>query len=271
MSNLQKKFRSSFHGNLNKIFSAQKKNTIHPCSYMKKLEDDKICSRETLILKYSSLVKSIVNRLPVNNIPGIDKEDLISYGTIGLIEAVDRFDTSKNVTFETYASTRIRGAIYDELRTLDVLSRGSRKKVKSLSAAVLRLEAKLNRTPTDSEIVEEMQISLADLRAIRQEADLSVSSLDEKKEYSDEGSSLVESISSNEKSAQEKIEESELLQVLTRAIDCLPERERTVIGLYHYDKLTFKEIAEVMEFSESRASQLHTKAIALLREKMIRV
>lgn len=227
--------------------------------------------RDELIRKHVSLVNWVVNRLPLNTIRGMERDDLIGYGTIGLIEAIDRFDPTRNSSFESFAITRIKGAVYDQLRACDWLSRGARKRVKNLIKATQILENRLNRYPTNKELAGELVISLEELRIIQQEAQIGIFSLDEPKDFSQEDSTtLGDSVSSNKASFLEDLEESELKERLTKAIDTLPEREKTVIGLYHYKKLTFKEIAEIIGFSESRASQVHARAISLLKSKMLR-
>lgn len=267
--NLQKNKKKCSH--VERIFSAQEVNKQRLCKPASPIDDNQeYGNREKLILKYNYLVKGVVSRLPVYGLRDMDRDDLIGYGTIGLIEAVDRFDPSRNVCFESFAVARIRGAVYDQLRASDLLSRGSRKRVKTLAKAVNKLENELNRYPTDEEISLEMEITLQDLRKIRQEAQVGVYSLDEKKDSTDENSSMLESISSNDCSIQDLMEERELIQALSKAIDCLPEKEKAVVSLYHYNKLTFKEIAHIMSFSESRASQVHAKAVSLLRDKMIK-
>lgn len=244
------------------IFSAQEKNKKDVCG--------KSNTRDGLIRKYVYLVNWVVGRLPVTNLRDMDRDDLIGYGTLGLIEAVDRFDPTRNTNFESFAITRIRGSIYDQLRASDWLSRGSRKKVKNLLKATNKLEGELNRYPSNLELAKELSLSLDELRAIQQEAQIGIYSLDEPRDNSDEGNSVVDSISSKSILPLEELEENELKEHLTKAVEALPEREKTVIGLYHYKKLTFKEIAEIMDFSESRASQIHARAISLLKSKMLK-
>lgn len=239
-----------------------------------RLEQDKknnaLKSREQLIMQYAYLVSWVVNRLPIHALKGLDKEDLIGYGTIGLIEAIDRFDQTRNSNFESFAMIRIRGSIYDQLRAVDHLSRGSRKRVKSLIKITQEIEQRLGRYPSDKELAGELKVSLEDLRVIQKEAQISIYSLDESRGSDDDHLTLADSVSSGDSSIVDELEESELKQELTKAIDLLPEREKTVIGLYHYKNLTFKEIAEVMSFSESRASQLHARAISLLKSRMVK-
>ena len=254
-----------------RIFEAQERNKsrIKAC---KKKNISKIPeNRDELIRKYVYLVNWVVNRLPLTNIKHLDKEDLTGYGIIGLIEAVDRYDPSKGVNFKSFAITRIRGSVYDELRALDWLSRGSRKKVKNLYLAMSKLENILGRYPSDLEIAKELSISMSELRVIQQESQIGIFSLDEPRDSnSEDNTPLSEIVSSNGVLPHEELEENELKDLLSKAVNCLPEREKTVIGLYHYNKLTFKEIAQVMDFSESRASQIHARAISLLKSKMLR-
>lgn len=233
-----------------------------------KLSPDK---RDGLIRKYIYLVNWVVGRLPLSSLKGLDRDDLIGFGTIGLIEAVDRFDPSRTSSFESFAITRIRGAVYDQLRASDWLTRGSRKKVKNLHKTTASLENKLGRYPSNTEIAGELGISLEDLRAIQQEAQIGIFSLDEPRDVnSDDGVTVVDSVSSKEAPHLENLEESELKERLAKAIDTLPEREKAVVGLYHYNRLTFREIADVMDFSESRASQIHARAISLLKSRLLK-
>lgn len=227
--------------------------------------------RDELIRRYVYLVNFIVNRLPINSIKGMDRDDLIGYGTIGLIEAVDRFDPSRNTSFESFATQRIRGSIYDQLRAADLLTRGARKRVKNLYKVTTELEKLLGRYPTDKEIANELKVTLDELRSTQQESQISVFSLDEPKDnYTEDSTTLLDSLSSGTSALLDDLEESELRERLTKAVDTLPEKEKIVVGLYHYKKLTFKEIAEVMNFSESRASQVHARAISLLKSKMLK-
>ena len=275
-----------FKGQANNIFRAQEKNKKRTCTLSNKklwenhLQQEKNLNQDTslsrlnrdkLIRKYVYLVNWVVGRLPLTSLKGIDREDLIGYGTIGLIEAVDRFDPERNSSFESFAITRIRGSIYDQLRAADWLTRGSRKKVKNLYKAMAKLENELGRYPTNKEIAQELTLSLEELRAVQQEAQIGIFSLDEPKDSnSDDRTALVDSVSSNEITFLEELEEEELKLRLTKAIDALPEREKTVVSLYHYKRLTFKEIATVMDFSESRASQIHARAISLLKSKLLK-
>ncbi len=260
------------------LLKAQSANKKDVCAHSKKrwgvkIEGKAVTSQETrdkLIRKYAYLVNWIVSRLPLTSLKGMERDDLIGYGTIGLIEAVDRFDPARSNNFQSFAIARVRGSIYDQLRAADWLSRGSRKRVKNLFKASALLENKLGRYPNDQELADELSVSLEDLRVIQQEAQIGIFSLDEPRDNSDDNTTLVETVSSNSIPLLDELEENELKDKLTKAIDNLPEKEKTVIGLYHYKKLTFKEIAEVMNFSESRASQIHARAITLLKSKMLK-
>ncbi len=262
------------------MFQTQDKNKKKVCTLSnKKLWDKQAKSekglssenRDQLIRKYVYLVNWVVGRLPLSGLQSIDRDDLIGYGTIGLIESVDRFDPERNSNFESFAITRIRGSIYDQLRSADWLTRGSRKKVKTLHKATAKLENELGRYPTNQEIANEMSLSVEDLRDIQQEAQIGIFSLDEPRDNTSEDSAtLVDNVSSNETHFLDELEEGELKIRLAKAIETLPDREKTVIGLYHYKRLTFKQIADVLDFSESRASQIHARAISLLKSKLLR-
>ena len=262
------------------LVKAQKANKQDVCANAKKRwgvkseEKESATTQETrdkLIRKYAYLVNWVVNRLPIASLKGMDRDDLVGYGTIGLIESVDRFDPAKSTNFESFAIARIRGSVYDQLRAADWRSRGSRKRVKNLHKVTAILENKLGRYPNDIELEAELSVTLEDLRIIQQESQIGIFSLDEPKDASsDEGATMVENVSANTVPFLDELEETELKEKLAKAIDNLPEREKTVVGLYHYKKLTFKEIAEVMSFSESRASQIHARAITLLKSKMLK-
>ena len=176
------------------IFEAQVKNKRITCSRQNKFSGN----RNDLIRKYIYLVNWVVNRLPSSNIKGLDKDDLTGYGTIGLIEAVDRFDPTRNTSFESFAVTRIRGSVYDHLRASDWLTRGSRKKVKNLIKATSELETRLNRYPTDKELAEELSITADELRATQQEAQMGILSLDEPRDnHTEDHATLADNVSSN--------------------------------------------------------------------------
>ena len=260
-----------------RILEAQARNKKDVCQRAtnkliesRRLEGHNGVDKDKLIRQYAYLVNWIVSRLPISSLKGMDRDDLIGYGTIGLIEAVNRFDPTRNSSFESFAVARVKGSIYDQLRASDWLSRNSRKRVKNLIKATSELENRFSRYPTNHEIAKELSITQDELRIIQQEAQIGIFSLDEPRDNSDDSAALVDSISSNKTGVLEEIEENELKERLIKAIEMLPDREKTVVGLYHYKNLTFKEIAEIMEFSESRASQIHARAISLLKSRMLK-
>ncbi len=223
--------------------------------------------RDQLIKKYAYLVNWVVGRFPYIETADFDREDLIGYGTIGLIEAIDRFDPKQKCSFETFAVTRIRGEILDFLRSRDFLSRSRRQRVKKLNEAVVDLEFKLGRAPTDDEIKSILGVESAELQNIRQEAAAMVFSLDipEDGRSLDDSAALVDKVPSAEDSQDEIVDSAFLKEKLSQCLDRLPKRERLIMALYHYQKLTFKEIGAVLDISESRVSQLHMKSLQKLR------
>jgi RNA polymerase sigma factor for flagellar operon FliA len=227
--------------------------------------------REQLIIRYAHLVNWVVGRFPQLETADFDKEDLMGYGTIGLIEAIDRFDNTKDCSFETFATNRIRGAILDFLRSRDFLSRNSRERVKRFNQRLAELESRLGYTPTDEEIKKHLTIENEDLRVLQQESSAVIFSLDaqENGNSSEESSvALVDKMPSKTEATEDYAESNLVRDKLAAAIDSLKERERLIISLYHYEKLTFKEIGTILDISESRASQLHQKSLQKLRTIM---
>jgi RNA polymerase sigma factor for flagellar operon FliA len=227
--------------------------------------------REQLIIRYAHLVNWVVGRFPQLETADFDKEDLMGYGTIGLIEAIDRFDNSKDCSFETFATNRIRGAILDFLRSRDFLSRNSRERVKRFNQRLAELESRLGYTPTDEEIKKHLTIENEELRVLQQESSAVIFSLDaqENGNSSEESSvALVDKMASKTEATEDYAESNLVRDKLAAAIDSLKERERLIISLYHYEKLTFKEIGTILDISESRASQLHQKSLQKLRTIM---
>ncbi|MBU6197339.1 MAG: FliA/WhiG family RNA polymerase sigma factor [Cyanobacteria bacterium REEB446] len=227
--------------------------------------------REQLIIRYAHLVNWVVGRFPQLETADFDKEDLMGYGTIGLIEAIDRFDNSKDCSFETFATNRIRGAILDFLRSRDFLSRNSRERVKRFNQRLAELESRLGYTPTDEEIKKHLTIENEELRVLQQESSAVIFSLDaqENGNSSEESSvALVDKMPSKTEATEDYAESNLVRDKLAAAIDSLKERERLIISLYHYEKLTFKEIGTILDISESRASQLHQKSLQKLRTIM---
>lgn len=227
-------------------------------------------ARDQLILAYSPLVKYVAGRMSTSLPAHIEEGDLVSYGLLGLIGALDRFDLSRNIKFETYAVSRIKGAIIDELRALDWVPRSVRSWARKVEAAVSTLENRLGRAPNDEEIAAELDVSVDDFQEIiNQISCASIVALDEFWDSSGPDKDKVnlidtlEDVDAPDPSRAYRIQA--MKETLTSGIERLPERERIVIGLYYYEGLTLKEIGEVLGVTESRVSQLHTKAILRLR------
>lgn len=220
-------------------------------------------AKSKLIEKYVELVKIIAGRLYSSYGSTIEYDDLIGYGIFGLIDAIEKFDINKNVKFETYAQIRIRGAIIDQLRNLDWVPRSIRQKAKLIEATHTKLESRLGRSITELEISNELNMSLHDLQSIMQQINsFNVISLEEKLL---EGS-FHNSISNNMETTPENIIcNQEVYESLRSGIDSLPTREKQVVSLYYYDELTYKEIGMTLGISESRVSQIHSKAISKLK------
>jgi RNA polymerase sigma factor for flagellar operon FliA len=218
------------------------------------------------------LVKYVAGRMSSGLPAHVEESDLISYGLGGLISAIERFDLSREIKFETYAITRIRGAIIDELRTLDWVPRSVRARAREIERANMRLEARFQRAPTDEEMATELEISLGDFQeALVQISNSTIVALDELWHVSGGGDqvSLLDTLPDRGAlDPQQAIDESELRDRIAYAIAALPEREKLVVALYYYENLTLREIGEVLGVTESRVSQLHTKAVLRLRSKL---
>jgi len=221
--------------------------------------------KEKLIIEYSQLVKYVAGRLSMYLGNHVDFDDLCSYGVFGLIDAIDKFDYDKGVKFETYASLRIRGSILDSIRKMDWIPRSVRKKQKLIETTQMKLENDLNRTPTDEEMAKELDISIEEYyKWINLTNFLSLSSLEELVEQS--GENKVDTLTNNRYETPENVVEKEALKkILVDAIENLLEKEKKVIILYYYEDLTLKEISAIMGVSESRISQLHTKALSKMK------
>ncbi len=226
--------------------------------------------REKLIIKYSSFVKYVAGRMAVNLPSNVEYDDLVGYGVFGLMDAIDKYDPDRKIKFKTYAKTRIRGAILDELRMLDWTPRSVRQKSRSLQRAYGELEAKLGREATDEEICEFLHIELHELHKQFDESRASMMcSLDEGDPEGDTGTSRKDYLEDHTTiTPQKNAERFELQRILAQEIGCLTERERLVVSLYYFEELTSKEIGRVLGVSDSRVSQLHTKAILRLRNRL---
>jgi RNA polymerase sigma factor for flagellar operon FliA len=229
--------------------------------------------RERLILHYSPLVKYVAGRVGVGLPPNIEQADLVSYGIFGLIDAIEKFDLERAIKFETYAISRIKGAIIDELRSIDWIPRSVRYKAREVEKAYAALEAKLHRSPTESEVAEELGIKLEDLHTIfSQVSFVNVVALDELLTAGGEKGDKLSLVDTLEDTKAEDpvaaFETEETKYLLAKAINTLPEREKIVVTLYYYEGLTLAEIGQVLGVTESRICQMHTKAVLQLRGKL---
>src|SRR6185312_1328756 len=229
--------------------------------------------RDAAIKQYAPLVKYVVGRLAIGLPAILDYEDILSYGTIGLIEALDRFDGSKGVKFETYAISRIRGAIIDALRALDRLPRSVRQKAKRLDIVTVDLTAANGREPTDEEVAEGMGMTLTQYHQTLVDCSWVTVSLDGllDRDENNEGSGASDlPADPNEEDFTQRLEKRQMLDALTGAVKGLPEREWLIVSLYYRDEMTMKEIAHILEISESRVCQLHGRALSRLRSRLAR-
>ena len=228
--------------------------------------------RDRLILTYAPLVKYVAGRIGSGLPAHVDDEDLISYGLLGLIGAIERYDPGRDVKFETYAIGRIRGAIIDELRSMDWVPRSVRSRAREIERAIATLEAKLGRAPTDEEIARQLGVSGEELDESLSEISRStIGALDELWTVSSGGDqvALIDTIEDRDAQAPEStFAQTEVREALADAIARLPEREKLVVTLYYYEELTLREIGEVLGVTESRVSQLHTKAVLRLKARL---
>jgi RNA polymerase sigma factor FliA len=229
-------------------------------------------ARERLVVAYAPLVKFVAGRMASGLPSHVEESDLISYGLIGLIGAIERFDPEREIKFETFAVARIKGAILDELRSLDWVPRSVRARAREVERAHAALEAELQRAPTDEEMAAELETTVDGFQdALLEIANSSVLALDDLWMFADpEGGqiSVLDTIHDpNAVDPEIEAQASEVKDRLADAIESLPERERLVIALYYYENLTLREIGEVLGVTESRVSQLHTKAVLGLRSR----
>lgn len=223
--------------------------------------------REALITAHLGKVKYIADRFAAKLPPSVERDDLYGAGVIGLIEAVERYDASRGIAFTTFAELRVRGAILDNLRSLDWASRTTRRRSREIQDAYSQIEQENQRTATEEEVASKMKIPLAELRESLQDLrGLKITDLDERDEET--GLSAMDTIRDTATSPLEKIEDNQKRRLLAQAIEKLPERERQVVALYYLEELTMKEIGEVLGVTESRVSQLRTQAIVRLRANL---
>jgi RNA polymerase sigma factor for flagellar operon FliA len=226
-------------------------------------------NRDAAIEQYAPLVKYVVGRLAIGLPAILDYEDILSYGTIGLIEALDRYDDSKGVKFETYAISRIRGSIIDALRALDRLPRSVRQKAKKLEQVTVELTRSLGREPTEDELATAMGMTQAQYSKTLVDSSWVTVSLDGLLSRDDGNDSPTEVPSDSEDDDfTQRLEKRQLLESLTGAVKSLPEREWLIVSLYYKDEMTMKEIARILDISESRVCQLHGRALSRLRARL---
>jgi RNA polymerase sigma factor for flagellar operon FliA len=230
--------------------------------------------RDRLILTYAPLVKYVAGRLGSGLPAHVDEGDLVSYGLLGLIGAIERYDPERDVKFETYAIARIKGSIIDELRAMDWVPRSVRARARDIERAIAELERKLHRAPTDEEIAEKIGITTGELEdSLTDISRSSIAALDELWTVNTGGGgdqiALIDTIEDTEApDPQGSLSATEMKEAIGEAIARLPEREKLVVTLYYYEELTLREIGEVLGVTESRVSQLHTKAILRLKARL---
>lgn len=240
-------------------------------AYFSLSEELNAAKREELILTYTPLIKYIAARLASRLPPQVSIDDLISCGIIGLIDAINKFDLSKNVQFKTYAEFRIKGAMLDELRALDWVPRSIRRKITDLEKTYADLEKKFGRPATDEEVANSLNMNLEEFHKLLDETK-SVSFMDieflRQKSPDKLNSSIIDSFSDSGKDPFTAINLSQIRRLTARAIAELPEKEKLAVALYYYEELTMKEIGQVLGYTESRISQMHSKAMLRLRSKL---
>ena len=229
-------------------------------------------NREEVIIKYSPMIKYVANRIAMRLPPHIEVDDLISVGVLGLMDAISKYDSSRGAKFKTYAEFRVRGAILDELRSMDWVPRSVRQKASKVDKVVQGLQAKLRRTPEDEEVAKEMGLSLDQFhQTLNETKSIPIFSLEDlgiAKESGDQQSLLDCLAGKADADPQTQVRLVELKEIIAKAIDALPEKERLMVSLYYYEELTMKEIGAVLDITESRVSQIHSKAVYRLRTKL---
>ncbi|HKL79836.1 MAG TPA: FliA/WhiG family RNA polymerase sigma factor [Mobilitalea sp.] len=224
--------------------------------------------QEKIIIEYAGLVKLVAGRLSMYLGYNVEYDDLVGYGTFGLIDAIDKFDYTKGFKFETYASLRIRGAILDQIRKMDWIPRSIRQKQRKIDAAFQSLEIKHGKNINDDDIAKELDISLEEYENWQNQTKITnIVSLDEFLEQGSE-SKVEQSLTAVFDQPEKVVEKKELKELLMKTLESLTEKEKKVIVFYYYEELTLKEISKVLEVSESRISQLHTKALQKMKNKL---
>ncbi len=226
--------------------------------------------RDQLILTYSPLVKYVAGRVAAGLPNSVDSADLVSYGIFGLMDAIEKFDPSRGFAFETYAMSRIKGAMIDALRSLDWVPRSVRSKARRVEQAYQKLESKMARSPTEAELAAELDMSVDQLQALLgQISKLGLVALDDPLAGErNEARTLGDALPDQGEEPGAALDRAETKRQLAASIAMLPERERTVLGLYYYENLTLAEIGQVLGVTESRVCQIHTNAVLHLRSKL---
>ena len=227
-------------------------------------------SREKIILEYAPLVKVVAGRLSMYLGYNVEYEDLVSYGIFGLIDAIDKFDCMKEVKFETYASLRIRGAILDQIRKMDWIPRTIRQRQKKIEAVIKEIELNTGRGATDEEVAK--RLGITENEYLDWQSQMKITGIVSLNEYMEQGSDVAQDCNRHTtahfESPEEHIEKAELTKMLGEALELLTDKEQKVITLYYYEELTLKEISNILGVSESRVSQLHTRALQKMKTKM---
>ena len=224
--------------------------------------------REKIILEYAPLVKLVAGRLSMYLGYNVEYEDLVSYGIFGLIDAIDKFDYTKSVKFETYASLRIRGAILDQIRKMDWIPRTIRQRQKQIDAVMRQIESEKGRVATDEEIA--IGLGITNEEYVEWQSKMKITNVISLNEFLEQGSEVPNTPTGSRHfiMPEEAVEQEELKVMLMESLKLLTEKERKVIELYYYEDLTLKEISHVLEVTESRVSQLHTKALQKMKTKL---
>ncbi|NFL97078.1 FliA/WhiG family RNA polymerase sigma factor [Clostridium botulinum] len=237
------------------------------------IADNNLYVKEEIVKKYIPLVKYIASRVIIGKTKYIEYEDLVSYGMIGLMDALNKFDESKGMKFSTYASIRIKGSMIDELRRNSPISKGAMDKLNRYNEAIEKLQKKLNKEPNLIQIADELNISLKEVSEIENYINyISVISLEDLIFSSEDEVPLIGTIKDEKSPSPEKhVEENEQLDYLAKAIELLNEKDRLVVTLYYYEELTLKEIGKILNVSESRVCQLHSRAMIHLKKAMAKL
>ncbi len=225
--------------------------------------------REKIILEYAPLVKVVAGRLGMYLGNNVEFDDLVGYGIFGLIDAIDKYDSMKDVKFETYASLRIRGSILDQIRKMDWIPRTIRQKQKQIEAVMRQVEQETGRQATDEEIA--LGLGISEEEYTQWQSQMKITGVVSLNEYIEQGSDISNDrvrVSSHFEQPEKVMEKHELKEMLMEALELLTEKEKKVILLYYYEELTLKEISNILEVSESRVSQLHTKALSKMKTKL---